>query len=92
MDSGFYHLFDPDQCDRLVDEVRSVLHPHGCYYLHEFAIEFPVPNVPRQVTVSELQARFTSKKGWQIREIQTVEFLSRVAPPVPATCACIMLS
>ena len=89
MDSGFYHLFDPEQCERLVDEIAAILLPKGCYYLHEFAVEFPVPNVPRNITVDELRTLFTADKGWQIKEIQTVEFLSRVAPPVPATCACI---
>jgi SAM-dependent methyltransferase len=89
VDSGFYHLFDPSQCDQLIDEVEAALLPNGCYYLHEFSIEFPVPNVPRQVTVDELQARFTTRQGWRIKEIQTVEFLSRVAPPVPAVCACV---
>jgi SAM-dependent methyltransferase len=88
-DSGFYHLFNPDQGEQLIDEVASILKPHGCFYLHEFAIEFPVPNVPRQISIDELQTRFTVEKGWRIKEIQTVEFLSRVAPPVPATCACI---
>lgn len=89
VDSGFFHLFDPDQCDRLVDEIAAALLPHGRYYLHEFAIEFPVPNVPRQVTAEELQARFTAGKGWHILDIRSVEFLSRVAPPVPGICACI---
>jgi ubiquinone/menaquinone biosynthesis C-methylase UbiE len=89
VDSGFYHLFNSDQCDQLIDEIASILLPNGCYYLHEFAIEFPVPNVPRQIMADELQARFTIDKGWRIKEIQTVDFLSRVAPPVPATCACI---
>lgn len=28
-------------------------------------------------------------KGWRTVEILSVEFLSRVALPVPATCACI---
>ncbi len=88
-DSGFYHLFNPDQCLQLIDEVASILKPHGCYYLHEFAIEFPAPNLPRQISIDELQMHFTIEKGWRIKEIQTVEFLSRVAPPVPATCACI---
>ena len=88
-DSGFYHLFNADQCEQLIDEVASILEPHGCYYLHEFAVEFPVPNVPRQISIDEIRTRFTVEKGWQIKEIQTVEFLSRVAPPVPATCACI---
>jgi len=88
-DSGFYHLFNPDQCEQLNDEVASILKPHGCYYLHEFAIEFPVLYVPRQISPDELQTRFTIEKGWRIKEIQTVEFISRAAPPVAATCACI---
>jgi cyclopropane fatty-acyl-phospholipid synthase-like methyltransferase len=89
VDSGFYHLFNPDQCDQLIDEVASILHPAGRYYLHEFAIEFSVPNMPRQITADEFQARFTAEKGWRIQEIQSVQFLSRVAPPVPAICGCI---
>jgi cyclopropane fatty-acyl-phospholipid synthase-like methyltransferase len=89
VDSGFYHLFASDQCDQLIDEVVATLLPKGRYYLHEFAIEFSVPNMPRQIEATELQARFTAERGWHIKEIQSVEFLSRVAPPVPATCACI---
>ena len=88
-DSGFYHLFNPEQCEQLINEVASILKPHSCFYFHEFAIEFPVPNVPRQISMDEIQTRFTLEKGWRIKEIQTVEFLSRVAPPVPATCACV---
>jgi len=89
VDSGFYHLFNAEQCDQLRDEVASILIPHGRYYLHEFAVEFPIPNVPRQITADEIKQRFTADKGWRIIEIQSVEFLSRVAPPVAATCACI---
>jgi SAM-dependent methyltransferase len=89
VDSGFFHLFDPEQCNRLVDEIARIVLPGGHYYLHEFAIEFPVPNLPRQINAEELQVRFTPEKGWRILEIQPVEFLSRVAPPVPAICACI---
>lgn len=89
VDSGFYHLFNPDESERVIDEVRDILHAGGRYYLHEFAIEFPAPNLPRQILPEELQARFTAERGWRILEIQSVDFLSRVAPPVPATCACI---
>ena len=89
LDSGFYHLFDEEQCEQLVREIGSILLPGGHYYLHEFAVEFPAPNLPRQVTDGELQLRFTAENGWSIKEIQVVEFLSRVAPPVPAVCACI---
>ena len=72
-----------------MNEVASTLLPQGHYYLHEFAIELQAPNVPRQVTADELEARFTVGRGWRIKEIQPVEFLSRVAPPVPAISACI---
>ena len=89
VDSGFYHLFNPDECKQLIDEVASVLLPQGHYYLHEFAIEFQAPNLPRQILPHELQTNFTEGKGWLIKEIRSAEFLSRVASPVPATCACI---
>lgn len=89
VDSGFYHLFSPEESDPFVDEVASVLLPEGRYYLHEFAVEFPMPNLPRQIRADELQDRFTAERGWEILEIQSVEFLSRVAPPLPAVCACI---
>jgi SAM-dependent methyltransferase len=88
VDSGFYHLFEPGECARFVDELASVLRPGGRCYLHEFAVEFPVANVPRQITEAELRQRFTLEKGWRILTIRAGEFLSRIAP-VPATLACI---
>jgi len=88
-DSGFFHLFDSEQCDRLADQVLQILLPGGHYYLHEFSVEFPVPNMPRRIDAQEIQERFTPDRGWHIKEIQSVEFLSRVAPPVPSICACI---
>jgi SAM-dependent methyltransferase len=89
VDSGFLHLFDLEQRDRFADELASALSPGGRYYVLAFAIEYDVPNMPRQVTAEELQARFTSEKGWQIRALRSAEFLNRVAPPVPAVSACI---
>jgi 2-polyprenyl-3-methyl-5-hydroxy-6-metoxy-1,4-benzoquinol methylase len=89
VDSGFFHLFNPEQCDRLVEEVSQILLPVGHYYLHEFSIEFPISNMPRNIDAQEIQARFTLEKGWHILDIQSVEFLSRVAPPVPGICACV---
>ena len=74
---------------RFLNELAITLTPYGQYYLHEFAIEFPITYMPRQVTREELQARFTPDQGWRIKEIKLVEFLSQVAPPVPAICACI---
>ena len=88
VDSGFYHLFPPDQCDRLVDEVASILVPGGRLYLHEFGTEFPVPNTPRAVSQDEVRARFTPERGWHVLETRAERFLSRIAP-VPATLACI---
>lgn len=88
VDSGFFHLFDPDQGDRFVEELALTLLPGGRYYLLAFAVEFPIPHSPRQVTENELRARFSSEKGWRIRDIRSTEFLSRIAP-VPAIGACI---
>jgi SAM-dependent methyltransferase len=87
VDSGFFHLFDYELCEHLVDEVARILVPGGRYYLHEFSVEFPMSNMPRQISAEELQRRFRPEKGWQIKEIQPADFLSRVAPPVPAICA-----
>lgn len=90
VDSGFYHLFDPDQCNQYADELAQTLIPGGRLYLHAFNVDFSsMPNLPRQITAEELQTRFTVERGWRILEIRPVEFLSRVAPPVAATAACI---
>jgi hypothetical protein len=80
VDSGFYHLFEAEQCAGLVDEVGSVIRPSGRYYLLEFATEFPLANTPRQVTADELRGHFKREKGWRIQ--------SRIAP-VPAIAACV---
>lgn len=88
VDSGFYHLLDPDQCARFVDELASVLRPGGRCYLHEFAVTFPVPNVPREVSEAEVRERFAAERGWRVLTVRAGEFLSRVGP-VPATLACI---
>ena len=89
VDSGFYHLLDSEQSDRFVHNLGLTLLPGGRYYLLAFAVDFGMPNVPRQVSAEELRARFALEQGWQILDIRTAEFLSRVAPPVAATAACI---
>ena len=89
VDSGFFHLFDPEQCDRYVEELARILLPGGLYYLHAFDMDFPISSMPRQISADEVRGRFTQENRWHIREIQSVGFLSRVAPPVPAVCACI---
>ena len=89
VDSGFYHLFEPDQCERFVDDLALALLPGGRYYLLAFDIEFSMPNLPRQISKEEVQARFTPEKGWNIHDLRSAEFHSRVAPPVPAIRACI---
>ncbi len=87
VDSGFLHLFEPEQLDPFVAELAGTLLPGGRYYLLAFAVEFPPPS-PRQVTEEELRARFTPEAGWRILEIRPAEFLSRIAT-VPAISACV---
>ena len=88
VDSGFFHLFDAADCDRYTVELARALRPGGRLYLHEFAVEFPSPNVPRAITEDEVRRRFTPLDGWRILCVRSGEFLSRVAP-VPATLACV---
>lgn len=88
VDSGFYHLFEPDRCRDYVRELATVIRPGGRCYLHEFAIGFPGPNLPREVTEAELREVFAPPSKWRVLTIRPGEFLSRVAP-VPAILACV---
>ena len=89
VDSGFLHVLGSDDRDRFVGELAAALRPGGRYYLLAFAITFPVPNTPLEVTEDEVRARFTPAGGWRVRACRPATFLSRVAPPVAATRACI---
>lgn len=88
VDSGFFHLFEQDQRDRLAEELAATLVPGGRYYLLAFATEFDIPNTPLKVTEDELRARFTAETGWRILTVRPAQFESRIAP-VPAVAACI---
>jgi SAM-dependent methyltransferase len=87
VDSGFFHLFAPEDGNRFVEELEKTLTPGGRYYLLAFATEFPIPNSPRQVSEAELRSRFTEERGWRIVELHLAEFQSRIAP-VPAVVGC----
>ncbi len=89
VDSGFLHLLDPDETDRFVEDLGRALRSGGRYYLHEFAIEFPIDNVPRAITRDELDERFNSESGWRVLDVRDAEFLNRVAQPAAAIAACI---
>ncbi len=89
VDSGFMHLLDPQETDRLVQDLRESLLPEGRYYLHEFAIEFPIENVPRAVSEREIRSRFAPESGWRVIEVREATFLNRVAQPTPAIVACV---
>jgi hypothetical protein len=89
VDSGFLHLLDEQETDRFVDDLRVSMTPGGRYYLHEFAVEFPIENVPRAVTEEEIRSRFTDASGWTVIEVRPATFLNRVAQPTPAIVACV---
>ena len=65
-DSGFLHLLDERESEVLVEELGNALRVGGRYYLHAFAVEFPIDNVPRALHVSNgsendsAQSRHTS--------------------------------
>lgn len=89
VDSGFLHLLDPAETDAFVEDLGRALPPGGRYYLHEFAIEFPIDNVPRAITREELEARFNVESGWRVLDVRDAEFHNRVAQPTAAIAACI---
>lgn len=89
LDSGFIHLLDPDETDGFIADLRNAIVPGGHYYLHEFAIEFPIDNVPRAITEDEIRARFNADAGWRVVDVRPAVFHNRVAQPTPAIVACI---
>lgn len=88
VDSGFLHLFDPQELDRIIPDVREALRPEGRLYLLAFAQEFDIPRSPRAVSAEEIHTRFRPEMGWRVLEVRVGEFRNRIAP-VPATVACV---
>ena len=88
-DSGFLHLLDAQESDRFVDDLSLALVAGGRLYLHEFAVEFPIENVPRAITEDEVRSRFAESAGWRVLHVASAEFLNTVAAPTPAIVACI---
>jgi len=87
VDSGFYHLFEPQQCERFAAELSAALRPGGRYYLLAFAVDLPSPDVPRGITDAELQRHFAARDRWKTLALRSAEFVSRVGS-IPAICAC----
>lgn len=88
-DSGFLHLLDDEESDQFVDDLAGAVVAGGRLYLHEFAVEFPIENVPRAITESELRERFTESAGWAVLHVGPALFLNTVAAPTEAIVACI---
>lgn len=89
VDCGFLHLFNAAERDAFISELAATLRIGGRYYLHAFAVTFPVPNVPAAVSETEVRARFGAAGGWSVLHCGPAEFENRVAPPVPAVVACV---
>lgn len=75
--------------DSFVNDLFEALLPGGRYYLHEFAVEFPIENMPRAITENEIHARFNGDTGWRVIEAREAVFHNRVAEPTLAIVACI---
>ncbi|MCW5850069.1 MAG: class I SAM-dependent methyltransferase [Anaerolineae bacterium] len=90
VDSGFFHLFGPDERDRFAHDLAAACAPGGRYYLLGFAIEARFPNAPRPVRDEELRALFAPEHGWRILALRPARFLVGPAcTPVPAVAACL---
>jgi SAM-dependent methyltransferase len=88
VDSGFYHLFDRETRATLVHDLQRTLPAGGRYYMLGFAIAIPAPDVPKQVTVGELQELFSEEAGWKILEIRAGSFRTRGFDEIPSLALC----
>lgn len=91
VDSGFFHLLDSLERESFAHELAATLATGGRYYLLGFAIASPIPNAPRQVLESELQALFAPEHGWRVLALRPARFLVRSTRgnDVPALAACV---
>jgi SAM-dependent methyltransferase len=87
VDSGFFHLFDPDDRREFAKELAQKLPSRGRYYILGFAFQSPMPNAPRQVTAEELKQLFSPELGWRILVLRQAQFVT-VRGNVPAMAAC----
>lgn len=72
VDSGLFHVFDPDQRDAYVDRISSVLHTGGRLVLLCFSDLEPGDWGPHRVSENELRATFA--RGWTLDTIQPSRF------------------
>jgi cyclopropane fatty-acyl-phospholipid synthase-like methyltransferase len=88
VDSGFFHLFDADVRRTLVLDLEAALPRGGRYHMLGFAVAIPAPDVPRQVTVEEVERRFASERGWSLRAVRAAGFVATGFPDIPALAVC----
>lgn len=88
VDTGFFHVFGPEDRAGFSRELAVALAPGGRYYLLGFAIQPPYEGGPKQVRPDELRALFTGDLGWRVLVIREERLVSRMSDEsVPATAA-----
>jgi cyclopropane fatty-acyl-phospholipid synthase-like methyltransferase len=88
VDSGFFHLFGPEDRQAFVQQLAAKLPIGGRYYLLGFAFQAPMPIAPKEVTADELYVLFGEERGWRILSLRPAQFLT-IRGNVPAVAACI---
>ena len=88
VDSGFFHLFGPEDRAAFARELAASLVPGGRYYLLGFAIEALFPNGPKQVREDELRSLFAPEMGWRLVVMRPALFTVGFTPAgIPAVAA-----
>lgn len=88
VDSGFFHLFDGETRRAFARELAAALPPGGRYHMLGFAVSFPIPEAPRQVTAEEAARLFSAAEGWRVRAARPARFRTRGFEDVPALVFC----
>ena len=88
VDTGFFHLFGPEDRADFARELAVALVPGGRYYLLGFAIQPLYDGGPKQVRPDELRALFTADSGWLVLVIREEQLVSRISDEgIPAVAA-----
>ena len=71
LDSGLFHMLDPDDRAAFTGGLRAVLRPGGRYFMLCFSDEEPPGWGPRRVTQAEIRGAFA--QGWRVESIEPAE-------------------
>ena len=75
IDSGLYHVFEPEEAKRYAASVRAVLRPAGTFFVLCFSDREPDWGGPYRISRERLRESFAD--GWEVRSIEPSTFATK---------------